>query len=60
MAQDNYDQMIQKVEGHQCANVFNLQMECLTKRANNFERELSEVMEKHEEELKEKEDQCAK
>ncbi len=58
MAKDTYDQMIQKVEGHQNVNVFNLQMECLMKRANNFEKELNEVMGKHERELKAKEDLC--
>jgi hypothetical protein len=58
MAKDTYDQMIQRVEGHQNVNVYNLQMECLMKRANNFEKELNEVMGKHERELKAKEDLC--
>ncbi len=60
MAQDTHDQMIQKIEGQQNANIFGLQVECLKKRANNLERELNEVMERHEEELKEKEDLCSK
>ena len=59
MAQDTYDQMIQKVDGQQNANVFGLQMECLRKRASRLEAELSEVMEKHEGELKKKEDLCS-
>ncbi len=50
--------MIQKVEGQQSARVFGLQVDCLKKRANNLERELTEVMEKHEREMKAKKDLC--
>jgi hypothetical protein len=60
MAQDTYDQMIQKVDGQQSVNVFGLQVECLKKRANRLEKELVEVMERHEGELKQKEDLCSK
>jgi hypothetical protein len=50
--------MIQEVEGQQNAKVFGLQVDCLKKRANNLERELTEAMEKHEREMKAKEDLC--
>ncbi len=59
MTHETYDQMIQKVEGQQHARVFGLQVDCLKKRANNLERELTEVMEKHEREMKAKEDLCS-
>ncbi len=59
MVQDTYDQMIQKVEGQQNAKVFGLQVDCLKKKANNLERELTEVMDKHEREIKAKEDLCS-
>ncbi len=56
MTHETYDQMIQKVEGQQSSKVFGLQVDCLKKRANNLERELTEVMEKHEREMKAQED----
>ncbi len=59
MAHETYDQIIQKVEGQQSSRVFGLQVDCLKKRANNLERELTEVMEKHEREMKAKENRCS-
>jgi hypothetical protein len=54
------NQTIQKIDQVQCDKVVNFQLETLKKRALKFERQLAEVAEKHEEELKEKELLCDK
>ncbi len=58
MAQISYDSMINKVENNQSSNVVSLQMSCLKKRSEQYERDLKEIHEKHEEELQDKEDMC--
>ncbi len=54
MAQVNFDSLMNKVEGNQNPNFVSLQMACLLKRTQKYERELQEISEKHEEELQEK------
>ena len=54
------NQTIQKFDQVQGDKVVNFQLETLKKRALQFERQLAESAEKHEEELKEKELLCDK
>jgi hypothetical protein len=49
-----------KVEGKQNSNVISLQMACLMKRTQKYERDLQEISDKHEEELQEREALCNK
>ena len=58
MAQISYASMISKVENNQSSNVVSLQMACLLKRSKQYEQDLQEINEKHEEELQDKEDMC--
>ncbi len=58
MAQISYDSLMYKVENSQSSNVVSLQMACLLKRSKQYEQDLQEITEKHEEELQDKEDMC--
>ncbi len=60
MAQVNFDSLMNKVEGKQNPNVVSLQMACVMKRTQKYERDLKEINEKHEEELQDKEALCNK
>ena len=60
MAQVNFDGLMNKVEGKQNPNVISLQMACLLRRTQKYERDLQEISDKHEEELQEKEALCNK
>jgi hypothetical protein len=58
MAQISYESLMNRVENNQSSNVVSLQMSCLKKRSEQYERDLKEINEKHEEELQDKEDMC--
>ena len=47
MAQVSYDTLMDKVEGKQNSNVISLQMACLMKRTQKYERDLREINDKH-------------
>jgi hypothetical protein len=51
MAQISYASMISKVENNQSSNIVSLQMDCLLKRSKQYEQDLQDINEKHEEEL---------
>ena len=60
MAQISYDTLMDKVEGNQNSNVISLQMAVLKKKNQEYERDLQEINEKHEEELQERQALCDK
>jgi hypothetical protein len=60
MAHVSYDSLMKRVEDNKGPNVVNLQISCLLKRSKQYEKDLQELNEKHEEELQDKEDMCAR
>jgi hypothetical protein len=58
MAHVSYDSLMKKVEDNKGPNVVSLQINCLLKRSKQYEKDLQEQREKHEEELQDKEDMC--